>query len=132
MIPQMLTKADACMFRLKNIDVFKYGINPNKMNDYLCAGRPILFFAEGKNNVVEETGCGITVKDNGFGIPSEDIDHIFDRFYRVKNDQTRFITGTGLGLAIVKEIIDAHNGYIRVESEEGKGTTFYTFIPIFK
>ncbi|MFC1863013.1 response regulator [Thermodesulfobacteriota bacterium] len=74
----------------------------------------------------------ITVKDNGFGIPSEDIDHIFDRFYRVKNDKTRYITGTGLGLAIVKEIINAHNGIIRVESEENKGTTFYAFIPIFK
>lgn len=60
-IPAILMRSDACLFRLKSIGVFKYGINPNKLNDYLCAGKPILFFADGSNNVVEGIGCGLTV-----------------------------------------------------------------------
>ena len=71
----------------------------------------------------------VTVKDTGMGIPSKDLDHIFDRFFRVKNDKTRFINGTGLGLAIVKSIVDAHNGMIHVESEPDRGTTFQVLLP---
>jgi two-component system phosphate regulon sensor histidine kinase PhoR len=72
----------------------------------------------------------VSVKDTGFGIGKEDLDRIFERFYRVKNDQTRYITGTGLGLAIVKSIVDAHNGLIKVESEIGRGSTFHVDLPI--
>ncbi|MFC1580214.1 response regulator [Thermodesulfobacteriota bacterium] len=71
----------------------------------------------------------ITVRDNGLGIPKKDLDHIFNRFFRVKNDKTRFINGTGLGLAIVKSIVDAHNGIIHVESEPDQGTTFQVLLP---
>ena len=69
------------------------------------------------------------VVDNGMGIPSEDIDRIFDKFYRIKTEETRSISGSGLGLSIVKGIVDAHNGSIRVESEAGKGTTFVVSLP---
>jgi two-component system, OmpR family, phosphate regulon sensor histidine kinase PhoR len=79
---------------------------------------------------VEKGYVRISVKDTGFGIGKEDLDRIFERFYRVKNDQTRFITGTGLGLAIVKSIVDAHNGMIKVESEVGKGSTFHVDLPV--
>jgi two-component system, OmpR family, phosphate regulon sensor histidine kinase PhoR len=79
---------------------------------------------------VEKDYVRISVKDTGFGIGKEDQDRIFERFYRVKNDQTRFITGTGLGLAIVKSIVDAHNGMIKVESEAGRGSTFHVHLPI--
>jgi two-component system, OmpR family, phosphate regulon sensor histidine kinase PhoR len=79
---------------------------------------------------VEKGYVRISVKDTGFGIGKEDLDLIFERFYRVKNDQTRFITGTGLGLAIVKSIVDAHNGMIKVESEVGKGSTFHVDLPV--
>jgi two-component system phosphate regulon sensor histidine kinase PhoR len=72
----------------------------------------------------------ISVKDTGFGIAQEDLDRIFERFYRVKNDQTRFISGTGLGLAIVKSIVEAHNGMVRVESEMGQGSTFHVYLPV--
>ncbi|RJP81376.1 MAG: hybrid sensor histidine kinase/response regulator [Desulfobacteraceae bacterium] len=72
----------------------------------------------------------VSITDTGFGIPSEDLPKIFDRFYRVKNEKTRYITGTGLGLPIVKSILDAHNGKIRVESEPDKGSTFYVYLPI--
>jgi len=79
---------------------------------------------------MEQGYVRISVKDTGFGIGKEDLDRIFERFYRVKNDQTRFITGTGLGLAIVKSIVDAHNGMIKVESEVGKGSTFHVDLPV--
>ncbi|MBW1902009.1 MAG: response regulator [Deltaproteobacteria bacterium] len=78
----------------------------------------------------EEKYLCISVRDTGYGIDEEDLDQIFDRFYRVKNDITRTITGTGLGLAIVKSIVKAHNGMVRVESKPDHGSTFYVYIPI--
>ena len=70
------------------------------------------------------------VVDNGIGIPPEDIDRIFEKFYRIKTEQTRSIAGSGLGLSIVKGIVDAHNSAIHVESEVGKGTTFVVSLPV--
>ena len=70
-----------------------------------------------------------SVSDNGIGMAPDDLNHIFNRFYRIKNDKTRFIIGTGLGLAIVKSIVEAHNGFIRVESEPDRGSTFHVYIP---
>ena len=72
----------------------------------------------------------ISVADTGMGIEKEDLNRIFDRFYRVKNEKTRFIIGTGLGLPIVKSIIDAHDGMIRVKSKPDHGSTFYIYIPL--
>jgi len=72
----------------------------------------------------------ISVSDTGLGIAKEDLDRIFDRFYRVKNEKTRYIIGTGLGLPIVKSIVEAHNGMIRVESKPDYGSTFSVFIPL--
>ncbi|HCY83673.1 MAG TPA: hybrid sensor histidine kinase/response regulator [Desulfobacteraceae bacterium] len=69
------------------------------------------------------------VKDTGFGIPKENLDQIWDKFFRVKNEKTRFINGTGLGLAIVKRIVDAHHGEILVDSEVDKGTEFTVCLP---
>jgi signal transduction histidine kinase len=69
------------------------------------------------------------VADNGIGIPPEDIDRIFEKFYRIKTEQTRSIAGSGLGLSIVKGIVDAHNGSMQVESEVGKGTTLTVSFP---
>ncbi|MCP4690839.1 MAG: cell wall metabolism sensor histidine kinase WalK, partial [Desulfobacterales bacterium] len=71
----------------------------------------------------------IRVKDEGLGIPAEDLERIFTRFYRVKNAETRYIHGTGLGLAIVKSIVEAHNGDIRVESRLNRGTLFSVHLP---
>ena len=71
----------------------------------------------------------ISVSDTGIGIGVEDLDRIFDRFYRVKNEKTRYIIGTGLGLPIVKSIVEAHDGVIRVESTPDHGSTFYVYIP---
>jgi len=71
----------------------------------------------------------ISISDTGFGIAAEDLDRVFDRFYRVKNEKTRYIIGTGLGLPIVKSIVEAHDGMIRVESKPDHGSTFYVYIP---
>jgi two-component system phosphate regulon sensor histidine kinase PhoR len=79
---------------------------------------------------VKDNYLCISVRDTGFGIPKEDLGRIFDRFYRVKNEKTRFIAGTGLGLSIVKSIVEAHHGMIEVESEIDHGTTFYIYLPI--
>ncbi|BAL61897.1 cell wall metabolism sensor histidine kinase WalK [Melissococcus plutonius] len=70
-----------------------------------------------------------SVTDQGLGIPKKDIAKVFDRFYRVDKARARKQGGTGLGLAISKEVIRAHNGFIWVESEEGKGSTFYISLP---
>ncbi len=74
----------------------------------------------------------IRVADTGFGIAADELDHIFTRFYRVKNEKTRYVIGTGLGLPIVKSIMEAHNGRVEVQSEEGKGSTFSVFLPAAK
>jgi len=66
----------------------------------------------------------VAVHDTGIGIPAEAIPHLFQKFYRVHTDATQDIEGNGLGLAIVKSIIEQHGGEIKVESEEGKGSTF--------
>lgn len=74
----------------------------------------------------------VEVSDTGFGIDTKYLDKIFERFYRVKNEKTRFITGTGLGLPIVKSLVDAMNGSIAVESQVDRGTTFTVLLPVEK
>lgn len=71
----------------------------------------------------------IYVKDTGKGIPTEDVPHLFQKFYRVDSSATRTIGGTGLGLFISRKIIEMYNGRIWAESEQGKGSTFYINLP---
>jgi len=71
----------------------------------------------------------ITVRDNGIGIPPEDIEHIFERFFRIKKHDSIIRRGTGIGLALSKELVNLHQGKIMVESEEKKGTCFVILLP---
>jgi signal transduction histidine kinase len=78
-----------------------------------------------KDSMVE-----VWVKDTGPGIPQEELPYIFERFYRVDKSRSRISGGTGLGLAIAKYFVNAQGGYIRAESEVGKGTCITFSIPI--
>ena len=73
--------------------------------------------------------CQIAIQDNGYGISSEDLPYIFDRFYRVDKARHRENGGSGLGLAIAKEIIEEYKGAIHAESEAGIGTSISLIIP---
>lgn len=71
----------------------------------------------------------ISVTDSGIGIPKEDMPHLFQKFYRVDNSETREIGGTGLGLYLSRRLIESMNGRIWVESEFQRGSTFFAEIP---
>lgn len=72
----------------------------------------------------------IAIKDNGIGIPEDCIPHIFERFYRVDKARSRETGGTGLGLSISWQIVSLHKGIIEVDSQYGKGSTFYIKLPL--
>jgi two-component system sensor histidine kinase SenX3 len=70
------------------------------------------------------------VADHGMGIPAQDHDRIFERFYRVDKGRGRDTGGTGLGLAIVRHVATNHRGEVLVSSQEGEGSTFVLRIPL--
>ncbi|PJK16084.1 cell wall metabolism sensor histidine kinase WalK [Chryseomicrobium excrementi] len=74
---------------------------------------------------VKDEMMQVMISDDGMGIPKENVDKIFERFYRVDRARARSMGGTGLGLAIAREMIEAHGGRIWAESEEGYGTTIF-------
>ncbi|MFA5139396.1 MAG: ATP-binding protein [Elusimicrobiota bacterium] len=76
-----------------------------------------------------QDGVAVSVRDTGPGIPTEHLQRIFERFYRVDKARSRELGGTGLGLAIVKHIVEAHGGSAGVESEPGKGSRFFFILP---
>ncbi len=91
--------------------------NKNKDKEILIAAR------------CESGRIFISVKDNGSGIPGEEIDKIFQKFYQVEESFTGQVEGAGLGLALVKKMIEMHGGAVKVESKVGKGSTFTVDFP---
>ena len=92
---------------------------------YAPSGTPIYISTNNKGTTVL-----LSVKDFGMGIPKDQQEKIFDRFFRVGGEKENTYSGLGLGLYISKEIIRRHYGYIGVDSEPGKGSTFYFVLPI--
>jgi len=72
----------------------------------------------------------LSVQDNGIGIPAAYKDKVFDKFFRVPTGNRHNTKGYGLGLSYVAHIVSSHNGFIRLESEEGKGSTFIIRLPL--
>jgi len=93
---------------------------------YSEVGSAVEVTARGDGDWVE-----FTVKDFGLGIPSRDLDRVFERFYRVDRARSRDTGGTGLGLAIVRHVANNHGGEVSVTSIEGEGSTFALKIPKF-
>jgi two-component system sensor histidine kinase SenX3 len=79
---------------------------------------------------LERDRVAISVRDHGIGIPTRDLERIFERFYRVDRARSRDTGGTGLGLSIVRHVAQAHGGEVKVESREGEGSTFTLLLPL--
>lgn len=109
-------------------------VDPDRMREVITNlfDNAIKFTEAGKVSLGltgNESIVQIRIQDTGAGIPAEDIPHLFQKFYRVDNSAVRTIGGTGLGLFICRKIVELYHGRIWVESELGKGSTFYINIP---
>ena len=110
--------------------------DPSRLTQLLdnLVSNAIKFSSEGGQVAVrtisENGNVVLEVADHGIGIPAEQQQHLFQRFFRGSNAAERAIQGTGIGLSIVKAIVDAHGGSIAVESREGEGTTFRVAFPL--
>jgi two-component system sensor histidine kinase VicK len=98
-------------------------------------GNAMKYSPMGTNVTISYSGCNgnnveIYITDEGIGIAKEDQEHIFERFYRVKNSQTGSIAGFGIGLYLCREIVELHLGTITLSSNIGVGTTFIVTVPI--
>ncbi|BCV25370.1 two-component system histidine kinase PnpS [Gelria sp. Kuro-4] len=119
--PELAVQADRDRIRQVLLNLIDNSIK------YTPAGGRISISAAALDGTVR-----VAVADTGRGIPSEDLERIFERFYRVDKARSRSEGGTGLGLAIVKHIIELHGGKVEAQSELGKGTTIAFTIPAGK
>ncbi|MBN1351428.1 response regulator [candidate division KSB1 bacterium] len=114
-----LTRGDKDdLFRLF-LNLISNAIKYNRQNGHVSIGIE-----------VEGSFLMTLVQDTGIGMKKEDLHNIFKDFFRANNEFTRKVSGTGLGLPIAKKIVESHHGYIEVESEYGRGSTFRVYLPI--
>jgi len=112
--------------------------DPDRLKEVLTnlVGNAIKYTPDGGRVVVKvkkESGLAkVSVTDNGLGISEEDQKHLFEKFYRVENDQTRMVKGSGLGLFITKQLVEKMGGQIAVSSSVGQGSTFYFTLPRYR
>jgi signal transduction histidine kinase len=109
-------------------------IDPDRMREVITNlfDNAVKYTDQGKINIGltgNDQVVQFYIKDTGNGIPTEDISHLFQKFYRVDSSATRTIGGTGLGLFICRKIVELYDGRIWVESEIGKGSTFFINLP---
>ncbi len=109
-------------------------IDPDRMREVIINlfDNAVKYTEEGKITIGfhgDQEKVTISVADTGAGIPPEDAEHLFQKFYRVDNSATRQVGGTGLGLFIAKKIVDLYRGRIWVESKSGEGSTFFIELP---
>ncbi|MEQ2527888.1 cell wall metabolism sensor histidine kinase WalK [Bacillaceae bacterium CLA-AA-H227] len=131
-----LAKEQNVRFERKLLDQATFvEIDPDKLTQVLdnIISNALKYSPEGGKitfkMVEEEEMIVISVSDEGVGIPKDNLEKIFERFYRVDKARTRKLGGTGLGLAIAKEMVEAHGGKIWARSVEGKGTTVSFSLP---
>lgn len=111
--------SNAVKFSQKNVSIEISKTKPQKIR----IGSPKYFMPN------TEYIC-ISISDDGCGIPEEEIDKIFDRFYTVKFTRNAQTNGTGIGLSLAKDLVELHHGFIDVESTPEQGSTFYIFLPL--
>ena len=104
--------------------------NQDKLDQIMTnlVSNAVKFSDEKKNLVIsvedKKDHIQVDIKDEGHGIPKEQVETIFEKFHQVDSNMTREVGGTGLGLAITKHLVEAHGGKIWVDSTFGKGSTF--------
>jgi two-component system, OmpR family, phosphate regulon sensor histidine kinase PhoR len=121
-VPEFLVEADAIRLDQVLANLVDNAIKYGRADGGVTVG--------GKK--LQDDRLEIFVRDDGPGIPAEALDRVFERFYRVDKARSRDQGGTGLGLSIVKHIVQGHGGEVRVESELGKGSTFFFTLPAGK
>lgn len=145
-VPAIMEVRDSIMHSILKKDVsFSYDMDPElpQINAdgekfrhiiYNLLSNAVKFTAEGGNVFVGANSLGemmhIVIKDDGVGIPKEQLPYLYDNFYQVDGSTKRLYSGTGLGLALTKKLVSLHEGQMWVESEQGEGTTVHVMLPI--
>lgn len=135
---QQLAREKQISYHFEGPDLLDLYFDREKMEIVLCnLLSNALKYSTAKDTVqvrimAENENCLITVSDTGRGIPPEELDNIFNRFYQIARTESSQIIGTGIGLSMVKSIVELHRGKLEVDSEPGEGSAFRLRLPLGK